>query len=283
MLKQFIYEKLTNLTGVDNNLYNSAYLFRKLHSYIRLHKELFGDYENDLMWQPSEDVMHRVSGTFCEFLEREDLSALIPFMELSTTPNAFGRIDELGALYGLQYNTPKLIASLLAYLNEVGGTEAGISILKDGFEVIWRKIVEKENLDVRYDSEVKGIDRKSGANVKLTLQTSSGIKTETCDFLVWAADVQEFVGMAEDITALEDKLLGSKSFTIVTLSLVSYDTDVKYDKSCLNLDNVNNYDHSVIAHSSIEESLVLGTGINRFDFTSISRDSHFYKQEQLTG
>ena len=241
-----------------------------------MHKELFGDYENDLMQQPSEEVMQRVSGTFYEFLEREDLLVLIPLMELSTSSLGYGKIDEIGALYGLQYNTPKLVASTLAYLNEVGGVEAGVSVLKHGFEVIWRTIVEKENLDVRYDSEVKGVDRKSGDNVKLILQTSAGNKTETCDFLVWAADVRDFVASVVDITALEEELLGSKGGKIATLSLVNYDTDVKYDKNCFNMDNVNNYDHSVIAHTSIEESLVLSTGINRFDFYTCS-NSYFLK------
>ena len=262
--KNFILERIANLTSVNNDLFNMAYLLSKAYSYISLHKELFGDYDGDLMRQPSEDVMQRTSGSFYEFLEREGLLALVPVMEVSVTVMGYGRLDELGALYGLQWNTPKVIAAMVAHLNQVGGVEANINIMKQGFEILWRKIVDKEKLAIRYNSEVNSIVRGSGDNVRLTLQTSSGAKTETCSFLIWAANARDFVNKAKDATEMETELFASKKGTISTVSLVNYATQAKYDHDCYNLDNINKEDHSVLVHTSTDGSLVLGNCINRF-------------------
>ena len=80
--------------------------------YIALHRELFGTYEGELMPRPSKEVLHRIRGTFTEFLVRNNLDSLIPIFTASQTIQGYGYLDEVAALYGLIWNTPKLLSNI---------------------------------------------------------------------------------------------------------------------------------------------------------------------------
>ena len=51
-----------------------------------------------------------------EFLARENLLALVPFFEGAHVIQGYGLLDEIPTLYGLMWNTPKFIKSLMARL-----------------------------------------------------------------------------------------------------------------------------------------------------------------------
>ena len=76
---------------------------------FRLHNELFGDYEGDIMLKPSEAVMERTRGTFLDFLKREDLEPMKVIFKTTHELQGYGWIDEVSALYGLIWNTPKFM------------------------------------------------------------------------------------------------------------------------------------------------------------------------------
>jgi hypothetical protein len=63
--------------------------------YIKLHKELFGTYEGDLMPRPSAAVLHRVRGSFLDFLTRERLLPLEPVFNIALTVPGYGYLDEV--------------------------------------------------------------------------------------------------------------------------------------------------------------------------------------------
>ena len=50
---------------------------------LRVHNELFGGYEGDLMLKPDEATLFRVRGSFLEFLKREDLEPLKVLLKTS--------------------------------------------------------------------------------------------------------------------------------------------------------------------------------------------------------
>ena len=79
--------------------------------YVILHRKLFGKYTGDLMRKPNDTVLKRVSGTFKEFLEREGLKDLLPTFVILNAAQGYGYLDEIGALYGLMWNTPEYLAS----------------------------------------------------------------------------------------------------------------------------------------------------------------------------
>ena len=90
---------------------NADLLVSAVTRYSRIHQQLFGKYEGELMLRPDDQTLHRISGTFKHFLDDFDLMILLPLFELLHTAQGYGYVDEIGALYGLMWNTPEYVIS----------------------------------------------------------------------------------------------------------------------------------------------------------------------------
>lgn len=90
--------------------------------YIKLHKQLFGNYTGELMPRPTSSVLHSIRGTYMEFLKRNGLAAIWPLLLPGHTMQGYGHFDEVAALYGLLWNTPKMLKGLLGRINGVNNT-----------------------------------------------------------------------------------------------------------------------------------------------------------------
>ena len=66
--------------------------------------------------------MHETRGTFMDFLKRKGLTSLHPLFLASHTMQGYGHVDEVAALYGLLWNTPKMMYGLLKRLNKEDDT-----------------------------------------------------------------------------------------------------------------------------------------------------------------
>lgn len=87
-------------------------LVGKINSYIELHKKLFGEYEFELMPIPPEGVLDQLRCSYLEFLKRHKLESLAPLLILTHTVQGYGYLDEIGAFYGLMWNSPVLLEGL---------------------------------------------------------------------------------------------------------------------------------------------------------------------------
>ena len=91
---------------------NAELLISAVANYSEIHQELFGKYEGELMHPPDAYLLyHNLSGTFNDFLIRENLTILTPLLELLHTAQGYGYLDEVGTIYGLMWNTPELLIS----------------------------------------------------------------------------------------------------------------------------------------------------------------------------
>ena len=112
-LMEMTKNQTSKMTKNESIAYNTKMLINATFRYIKLHRSLFGKYKGELMRRPSAKVLKRVSGTFQEFLEREKLQFLIPLFTVTHTGQGYGYLDEIGALYGLMWNTPEFVASII--------------------------------------------------------------------------------------------------------------------------------------------------------------------------
>ena len=60
--------------------------------------------------------------------------------------------------------------------------------IRDGFEKIWRNIVKKENLQIKFNQIVYSIRRKYD-RVLLKIQSGSSLDVVRCDFLIWGGPI----------------------------------------------------------------------------------------------
>ena len=122
--KQYVIVESMRNFNTTNTTIAGMKLVHAMKSYIGLHARLFGNYTGELMPRPSRSVMHRIRGTFMDFLKRENLASLQPIFLASHTMQGYGHLDEISALYGLMWNTPKLMVGLLKRLQ--GATNTGM-------------------------------------------------------------------------------------------------------------------------------------------------------------
>ena len=120
---------------------------------------MFGDYDGDLMLQPSAQVMYRVRCTFLDYLTLENMLALVPMFKLSNTLQGYGHLDEISAMYGLTWNNPKFMVALALRALKKDTEKMSFYVLRDGFEAIWTNIVRQEDLDVQFNTDIYSIKR----------------------------------------------------------------------------------------------------------------------------
>ena len=89
-------------------------LVQVMQKYVVLHRQLFGMYKYELMPRPSASVLAKCTGSFLDFLKRNDMEVLTSLFIVSHTLQGYDYLDEIGAIYGLMWNPPALINGLLA-------------------------------------------------------------------------------------------------------------------------------------------------------------------------
>ena len=150
--------KFTNSTSPDINL---GFYLQTVVRYIKLHQEMFGSYEGDLMQKPSADVMYRIRGTILDFLKRENLLGMTPIFQITGTLAGYGHMDEVAALYFFIWHNPKLVLTVALTAIKQNKKPFALFSLKKGYENVWKTIAEKEKLNVRFKTDINRIERKS--------------------------------------------------------------------------------------------------------------------------
>lgn len=183
-----IFYKTSSPTEAVSNLNHTIF------KYISKHREIFGQYEGDLMPEPTPEVKVEIRGTFLEFLEKHNLLGMAPILYASSSVQGYGRLDEIPALYGLMWNTPNLMAALLKRLS--GQTEGtGLYMLRHGFKTLWEKIIEKENLKVTFEVKIQKLYRvKSSSKKEIKILMKAGENQQsmwhTYDFVIWSPEMK---------------------------------------------------------------------------------------------
>lgn len=199
-----------------------------IYKYIALHRSLFGEYKGELMPEPSEHTKSKISGSFYDFLKRNELEDLKDLLTASFTLQGYGQLDEVPALYGLLWNTPRLMQSIVSFLN---GDDGGLYILSNGFESLWNCMANTLDLDITYNISVRYIhidDNAHDINGKTNKifvyykdDPKGPIKIESYDFLIWTPPVSKIVKLIGGNEIKEEKkMFSSMEHTYYTTSLV---------------------------------------------------------------
>ena len=257
--------KLTNSPDPGTNrfllkkaaLKNAELLISAVANYSMVHQNLFGKYEGELMHPPEPYLLyHNLSGTFNDFLERENLTILTPFFELLHTGHGYGYLDEVGAIYGLMRNTPELVISAALRLLEADEDPYSFYAFKEGFEKIWTTIVEKEELDIVYNSNIVNIARSPlGTYIHHTMGDGLYIEKDWCDFLIWTPPMTEMLKkLSTAATHEEHHYFGHLYPEIYSVSLMSATSPFKGENEAYTYyrENIaNKTNHGVLCDLSI--------------------------------
>ena len=248
-IKEYMAGSLERITGVKDPLANFKQMLLDMGRYISIHQEMFGYYKGELMLRPTSNVLHRIRGTFMDFLKRENLFTLVPYFICSQTVQGYGYLDEVGALYGLMWNNPKFVLTLALRALGQSRDPFSIYVFRDGFETIWKTIAEVEKLDIRFNSDIVKVERHYNG-VDIHLYNNRVRHQEACGFIIWAAPIDEYfktVNYGYDELALFETMKPE----IFSTSLVKMTYDIRNGPYTVFIENMNRkVDHGVMMYDS---------------------------------
>ena len=243
--------------------------------YVKLHRKLFGKYNGDLMRKPDDTVLKRVSGTFKEFLEREGLKDLLPTFLILNGAQGYGYLDEIGALYGLMWNTPEYLASEIIAMAPFKDEEYKLKkrkykyyIWRQGYEDIWNTITRKENFDIKFNVSILEIVRRnSGIKMLYRDRLQKHVQMEFCDFLIWTPPMPDLLGVLSRKTPREMNLFGGLKSHVYTASLMRSKNTRRNSPITWYRENlIKKIDYSVTADMEIAGTLSLSPYFNISDY-----------------
>ena len=138
------------------------------------------------MEKPKPSVMKRIRGTFLDFLQRENLEPMKVIFASSHVIAGYGFIDEVSALYGLMWNKPAFtsVHAIRLLKKKTQNERQNIYFLREGFEKVWKNIVEKEKLNIEFNTDIYSLRRHNGNSI-LKIWEGSSLRSELCNFVVW--------------------------------------------------------------------------------------------------
>jgi phytoene dehydrogenase-like protein len=92
----------------------------------------------------------QLNQTFLSWLHDKNLTALISRLSFSTAAQGYGGLADMPALYGLMWNHPNLLT---------GGQH---SMLLDGFQTLWERLLATTNAKVHLNAECKPHQSQAG-------------------------------------------------------------------------------------------------------------------------
>lgn len=235
--------KLTNSTSPEVNL---GFFLQTVIRYIKLHKEMFGLYEGDLMQRPTPEVMYRIRGTLFDFLKRENLLGMLPIFQVTQTSAGYGQVDEIGALYGLIWHNPRLVIVPALRAIKQDSEPFSIFYLKKGYEHVWKTIAEKEKLNIRFETDIVNIHRKKNS-IHLKTWQNFKARTEVCNFLIWTPEASELLRTLDNPTKEEKHLLGSLTPEVYVAHLISMEGGVRHSPSTGFITNILSKEENAVA------------------------------------
>ena len=218
---EFVLQQIANITQSTDPTYNNEQFINATINYAKLHYELFGKYKGMLMQEPTQRVYKKISGTFESFLDRNNLKVIAPLLQRTNAAQGYGYVNEIGALYGLMWNTPQFLLSFGLQALKINQYPYETYILKKGFENVWNKIVEKERFDIKYNVDIFLV-RRDGRN-RLTLLYKDQYHnelSEDCDFLVWTPPMPELMKVLSNPTLQERKLFSTLTYHIFVSTIL---------------------------------------------------------------
>jgi len=253
--------------------------------YIKLHQELFGVYKGDFMQEPDQAILERVSGTFKLFLEKEGLLAMEPILKVSNELQGYGYLDEVSALYGLIWNTPKFMYSyVLRAFKKKKEEPYGSYIFKYGFQQIWTNIVERESIDVKFYQDITSVERNEiDVQIKVWNSSISSFEEINCGFLIWTAPMEAFLKVA-DASLEERQLLQSLTPRYFTASLVNMKESIKtalFNVYLKNLNSESGYGGSLHANVNYKRALDPTTTSPIESFSILQQSQNELPKEKL--
>ncbi|CAE8669412.1 unnamed protein product [Polarella glacialis] len=214
------------LPGYVRGAFNAG---KALIRYTLLRRSIIGDTYHELPPEPTTEQLKYLNMTFAELLIKHDMAEVVDGTCIGF--GSYGFAFSVPALYGLWFVTPGDLQSLITEKLIPTTRASAVRSIKNGYGSLWKAMVEKDGIDIRFNSEVVHIDRHLKDLSKPIQVVLKGGERIQADHLVSAIPLgAAWLKVFKDSTPLEE--LACKSVQTTGLAVQLFKTAFK-DKACI--------------------------------------------------
>ena len=139
------------------------------------------------------------------------------------------------------------------------------NFFRKGYEIIWKTIVKKENLNIEFNQDIFAVERKFN-KIILKLWKGTSFETVSCEFLIWAAPMKHFLRTVSDASHQEWSLFQGLKPEIFTASLVNVNNYISsvYPAYLPNINSAEAEEHGVMTSFNMREMQATGNENHKF-------------------
>ena len=174
--------------------------------------------------KPKAESLQQLNMTFVEFLQKHHLLSLVPVFLLCPIVYSYHFLTQLPAFYGLWWYNPTRVTALVDFNNNSLKVPQ-FTMLRCGWQALWTKIAEDNEIEVITGTVVKSICREKEGTPGRVLTTAEGqddVVSREFDLLVVASNIRNSVSIMEDSTDDERDIVANlHEYTLCTTSFES--------------------------------------------------------------
>eukprot|EP00438_Fugacium_kawagutii_P019458 Skav230461 [mRNA] locus=scaffold186:168416:169963:+ [translate_table: standard] len=193
-------------------------LFAALVKYNKIHESIFGKYPYGLPPKPRNPKdMSKISMTAMEFLKQNDLEILVPVFLYSQQVQGYGVLDKIPAFYLLWWNHPDVINGSIR--SSLGSDELLVSLLKNGWQSLWKKMVARHKDEVKYVTGATVTSIKRTPTVEVKYMHEGVEKQLEADIFISAIDMFRFRHLITDLDPEEKAVFSRLTESVLATTL----------------------------------------------------------------
>eukprot|EP01084_Bolivina_argentea_P042259 77948_1 len=132
-------------------------MINAINKYCEIHENIFGKYEYSALPKPDKHKMPLINMSMLEFMNNNNLNAMIPLCVLLYTMFGYGTLDTIPAYYGLWWFKPNSLHDMIkvkSLINKIVNRKHITKITSKGFQSLWMNIAKKHNLNIKYNTNI---------------------------------------------------------------------------------------------------------------------------------
>ncbi|MEO8401747.1 MAG: FAD-dependent oxidoreductase [Gammaproteobacteria bacterium] len=222
-------QKLPKKLKTTRSLWSRLNLIIALIKYQFLHRKIFGKYSRDFLPKPDNNFLPLLSHSTHDFLVENGLQILLPFFKACYVSTGYGFLENSPALYALWFVSPVFLRQCFWGLI---ANKPIAYVLPEGYQAIWETIVKQYELNIRYNIDIKVIERDQPAApvVIRGIDQVTGKETEwLADEIILTLPMKDSLSILKEPTQNElDAFSKQKASTFIT-SIISCTADKRLE------------------------------------------------------
>jgi len=185
--------------------------------YLALHFEIFGSYTYGLPPKPKD--WSKINMTAAEFLKQNGLEVLEPIFIYSQQVQGYGLLESIPAFYLLWWNHPDISKAALKSVFGLAPDVPSLSILKFGFQSLWKHMAEKHSSEVKYITGARVTQIKRCPSVEVKYIREGREEVLKADIFINAVSLYQFRHLIKDLDPEEEAIFSKMTESTITTTL----------------------------------------------------------------